>query len=157
MAHVFRILAAHTAFIELGAKLDGGGVAGGIRPSARPGTGPMLLVGPDLAPLLESGPIIAGQGSYPGDDLLDPACLRAAGADQLVELVESCVAVLIEPDVGGVGEAPVVANVDLTRVSDVRGRLGDVLGAERGVDEGKGIGRLCEVEAGRRDLVRPAS
>ena len=47
---------------------------------------------------------------------------------------------------GGVGEAPVVANVDLTRVSDVRGRLGDVLWAEGGVDEGEGIGRLCEVE-----------
>ena len=61
----------------------------------------MLLVGPDLAPPIESGPIIAGQSSYP--------------------------AVLIEPDVGGVGEAPVVANVDSPRVSYVRGRLGDVM------------------------------
>ena len=75
MAHIFRRLAAHTAFLELEAKLDGEGVAGGgIRPETGPGTGPMLLFGPDLAPLIEGGPIIAGQGSYPGDDLLDPAC-----------------------------------------------------------------------------------
>ena len=45
-------------------------------------------------------------------------------------------------------EAPVVANVDSSRVSYVGGRLGDVLWAEGGVDEGEGIGRLCEVELG---------
>ena len=62
MAHVFRISGADASFIELEAKLDGGGVAGGgIRPGVRPGTGPMLLVGPVPAPPIESGPIIAGR------------------------------------------------------------------------------------------------